>query len=434
MNRTKLFYAFIPVMASLPLLTLHHSSEPVKEKAQGCVFRTVFEGEGIDSALYLKTPEKVELSLTSSLDWISKAQNKDGGWGAGWHSKQSEFDPHAVKSDPATTAITTMALLRMGNTPFTGKYSANVALATEYLLKQVEQTPSNSTNITTLTGTQPQVKLGQNIDVVLTAQYLTNLMDYLNNNNTMKSRVRKNLDVCVAKIQQGINPNGSLQGSGWAGVLQSSFAANALETAMQAGAKVDTVKLEKSRSYLKGNYNKDTKSAVTTDAAGVMLYSISGTARSSSAEARIAREKIAKAKKDGILAPTEEVTAKNLQAAGMTAADADKYAAAYEINRAAARQAQQNDVMNGFGSNGGEEFLSYLQTGEGMIMSKDDGWKKWYDNVSGRLMSIQNNDGSWNGHHCITSPVFCTATAVLILSVNRDIDRLLAVKEQHQQN
>ena len=45
MNRTKLFYAFIPVIASLPLLTLHHSSEPVKEKAQGCVFRTVFEGE-----------------------------------------------------------------------------------------------------------------------------------------------------------------------------------------------------------------------------------------------------------------------------------------------------------------------------------------------------------------------------------------------------
>ena len=116
----------------------------------------------------------------------------------------------------------------------------------------------------------------------------------------------------------------------------------------------------------------------------------------------------------------------------MTSGDADKYAAAYEINRAAARQAQQNDVMNGFGSNGGEEFLSYLQTGEGMIMSKDDGWKKWYDNVSGRLLSIQNNDGSWNGHHCITSPVFCTATAVLILSVNKDIDRLVATHQQKQ--
>lgn len=430
MNRTKLFYAFIPVMASLPLLshTFHSKDQPAKEKPQACVFRTVFEGEGIDSSFYIKTPGKVAQSLTLSMDWISKAQQHDGGWGAGSHSMQSQFDPHAVKSDPATTAITAMALLRMGNTPFTGKYSANVALATEYLLKQVEQSDAESTNITTLKGTQPQVKLGQNIDVVLTAQYLTNLMDYLSNNNSMKSRVRKNLDVCVSKIQQGINPNGSLQGSGWAGVLQSSFAANALETALHQGAKVDTVKLEQSRNYLKGNYDVNSKTSVTTDAAGVMLYSISGTARSSSSEARIARERIAKAKKDGILPADREVSAENLKAAGMSNSDADKYAAAYEINRAAAKQAQQNDVMNGFGSNGGEEFLSYLQTGEGMIMSKDEGWKKWYDNVSGRLMTVQNDDGSWNGHHCITSPVFCTATAVLILSVNNDIDKLTQSK------
>jgi hypothetical protein len=81
--------------------------------------------------------------------------------------------------------------------------------------------------------------------------------------------------------------------------------------------------------------------------------------------------------------------------------------------------------MEGFGSNGGEEFLSYLQTGEGMIVSKDNDWKKWYDNISGRLLTIQNQDGSWNGHHCITSPVFCTATCLLVLSVNNDIEHLL---------
>ena len=81
--------------------------------------------------------------------------------------------------------------------------------------------------------------------------------------------------------------------------------------------------------------------------------------------------------------------------------------------------------MEGFGSNGGEEFLSYLQTGEGMIVSKDTDWKKWYDNISGRLIKIQNQNGSWNGHHCITSPVFCTATCLLVLSVNNDIEHLL---------
>ena len=77
--------------------------------------------------------------------------------------------------------------------------------------------------------------------------------------------------------------------------------------------------------------------------------------------------------------------------------------------------------MNGFGSNGGEEFLSYLMTGESLIIGGGNEWKTWYEKMSGRLVQIQNNDGSWNGHHCITSPVFCTATCLLILSVQNDL-------------
>ncbi|HRG79347.1 MAG TPA: hypothetical protein PL167_07035 [Cyclobacteriaceae bacterium] len=41
------------------------------------------------------------------------------------------------------------------------------------------------------------------------------------------------------------------------------------------------------------------------------------------------------------------------------------------------------------------------------------------------MVSIQNDDGSWSGHHCITSPVFCTATCLLILSINNDTERLM---------
>jgi hypothetical protein len=81
-------------------------------------------------------------------------------------------------------------------------------------------------------------------------------------------------------------------------------------------------------------------------------------------------------------------------------------------------------VLNGFGNNGGEEFLSFLQTGESMIVSKDNDWKKWYDNIGGKLIKIQNDNGSWNGHHCITSPAFCTATCLLVLSIENDIDAL----------
>ena len=87
-------------------------------------------------------------------------------------------------------------------------------------------------------------------------------------------------------------------------------------------------------------------------------------------------------------------------------------------------------MLTGFVNNGGEEFMSYLQTGEGLIVSHDNDWKSWYDKTSARLVGIQNNDGSWSGHHCITSPVFCTATCLLILSVNNDIERLRQNNQQ----
>jgi len=81
--------------------------------------------------------------------------------------------------------------------------------------------------------------------------------------------------------------------------------------------------------------------------------------------------------------------------------------------------------MKGFGNNGGEEFMSFLQTGESLIINNDESWTDWYEQVAANLNNIQNRDGSWNGHHCITSPVFCTATCLMILSINNDIDKLI---------
>jgi hypothetical protein len=108
--------------------------------------------------------------------------------------------------------------------------------------------------------------------------------------------------------------------------------------------------------------------------------------------------------------------------------EAEKYATAYNIRNAAASRAQDEDVLKGFGNNGGEEFVSFLMTGESLIISGDNSWKSWYEKTSGRLMQIQTNDGSWQGHHCITSPVFCTATCLLILSIDKNIDFLVKVK------
>lgn len=402
---------------------------PVAEipKEKVCVFKTVFGEESSDSNFIYKTPQKVKASVNDALGWMMQAQLKNGGWGAGTHAQQNVNDPHAVKADPATTAMVAMAILRCENKIVNGQYSSHLNRALNYLLKEVEDADEEASNITDLQGTQPQVKLGQNIDVVLTSQFLTNISDYITNDQQLKQRVMKCNQKCISKIQRGQNANGSLKGAGWAGVLQSSFANNAVETAKEKGIKVDEKKLDKSRNYQKNNFDAKTKSIATEDAAGVMLYSVSGSARSSAKEARVAKEKISVAKKEGKVSANAPVSVDNLKKAGLSESEALKYGAAYEINQAATQQAQLDNVMSGFGNNGGEEFLSYLQTGEGLIMSKDVEWKKWYDNITGRLVKIQNDDGSWNGHHCITSPVFCTATSLLILSVNNDVERLIAM-------
>lgn len=396
-----------------------------------CIMKTIF---GLDTSQEqnlistFKTPEKVDAAIKKGLEWTGKAQGNDGGWGAGNHYNQGVMDPHAVPSDPATTSLVAMSLLRTDNTLSKGEYSKNLKNATEFLLDQVENCPDNQPYLTKLENTQPQIKLGRNIDVILTAQFFTNILRYEIRDAAFKKRIEKALDKCVARIQKGQANDGSWRDGGWAPVLQSALANNALESAEDVGRKVDTAVLIRSRGYQNGNFDVKTNSVVTGSAAGVMLYSLSSTTRASAKDARKAQDIIEKAKKEGKIAD-DKITEENLKASGMGAVEAKQLVTAYSINQASQQQALREDVMRGFGNNGGEEFMSFLMTGESIMMKGGDDWKKWYDMISGKLVNIQNQDGSWNGHHCITSPVFCTATCLLILSIHNDMQFSM---QQHQ--
>ena len=74
---------------------------------------------------------------------------------------------------------------------------------------------------------------------------------------------------------------------------------------------MDSNVLKRSRDYQKFNFNADTKSAVTGDAAGVLLYSISSTARASAKDAQKAEVVIKQAKKVGKLDTNAKVTEEN---------------------------------------------------------------------------------------------------------------------------
>lgn len=395
----------------------------IKDEEQPCVFMSLMGEQSIEGSSTVKTNAKFIETISKGEEWLIQAQNADGGWGAGSRNNQSERNPHAVSSDPATTAMSAMALYRCGHSMEKGQHKETLKKSVLFLLNEIEKN-QNSPYITQIRGTQIQGKLGEHIDAILTLQFFNQLLPTLND-GSMKKRVKDGIQVCVDKIEKSMGDSGKVGSSGWAGVLQSSFANSSLEMAAKnEGIKVDKDKIQKAREYQKSNYNPDSQSAKTEDGAGIMLYAVSSSVRNSAEEAKEANQLFKKAKAEGKIERDAVLNEQNLERLGYSKEKAKSYDVANKVYQSAKVTAMREDVLNGFGNNGGEEFLSFLQTGESMVVNHDDDWKKWYDNIGGRMMQIQNPDGSWNGHHCITSPSFCTATCLMILSIENDIKNL----------
>lgn len=368
------------------------------------------------------TAKPVPAFVNKALDWLVEAQYENGGWGAGSHSRQDVFDPHSVQIDPATTAFSGMALIRSGHTLTEGKYSENVAKTMTYLLGLVEEIDETATNITTITGTQPQAKLGRDVDVNMTVQFFTRL-HHLTEDEDIQGRLQAAIDKCVKIIGNGQNTDGSFGRGGWAPVLQSSMANSALEAAYNMGFDVDTTMLNKSRDYQDGNVTES--GGVSTGAgAGVSLYTIASTGRASATQASDAVVVVERAKREGKLREDAEVDKESLKDAGLTDEEAEVLSNAYEKNQQTMAMLKDDNVLRGFGNNGGEEFLSFLMTSESLVLQGGEEWEGWNKKMLDLLKKIQNDNGTWNGHHCITSPVFCTAACILTLTTDRDAEFL----------
>ncbi|MEZ4838345.1 hypothetical protein [Flavobacterium sp.] len=397
--------------------------EMMEDEEQPCVFMSLMGEQSIEGSATVKTNSKFMETISKGEEWLIQAQNADGGWGAGARNNQSERNPHAVSSDPATTAMSAMALYRCGFSMEKGQHKETLKKSVLFLLNEIEKN-QNSPYITQIRGTQIQGKLGEHIDAILTLQFFNQLLPTLND-DLMKKRVKEGIQVCVDKIEKSMGDSGKVGSSGWAGVLQSSFANSGLEMAAKIeDIKVNKNKIQQARAYQKSNYNPESQSAKTEDGAGIMLYAVSSSVRNSAEEAKEAEQVFKKAKAEGKIERDAVLNEQNLERLGYSKEKAKSYDVATKVYQSAKVTAMREDVLNGFGNNGGEEFLSFLQTGESMVVNHDDDWKKWYDNIGGRMMQIQNADGSWNGHHCITSPSFCTATCLMILSIENDIKNL----------
>jgi hypothetical protein len=345
------------------------------------VFTSVLAGTGQTQVRFGGNPDPTSASIERGARWLVSVQGDDGGWGQdGGGTSYIRIDERIESNgnDVANTAIAALALLGAGP-----EYQRPVERAVVFVLERVEASPRNGLRITDIQGTQIQRKLGPYIDTFLAATLLGEVAGHLSPD--LDPRVRRALEKVVAKIEQNQQADGSwnIEG-GWAPVLGTSLASQSLFRAQAQGILVDLAVLDRADEYTRKAVEAASASggafAAPPEAAGVALYQ----------------------------------GAQALEQLTRTEADRERNAAAI-----AAIQAQVADsgFVEGFGSMGGEEFFSYLNVSEGLKRTGADQWEEWHSDITRRILSLQNGDGSWAGHHCITGRVAVTSGAMLNLAV-----------------
>jgi hypothetical protein len=392
-------------------------------------------------------PKSLSENVNRGLSYLVSQQDSSGGWGqgGGWRTGRQgdrvEGSDVADPPDVGNTCIATLALFRAGNTPSEGKYAKNVAKAVDFICKHIEGSDQSSLYVTPVRDTQLQSKIGPYVDTFLASLVLAEMKGKMPD-AIVEKRLVASLDKSIGKIQKHQKEDGTFEGNnGWAPVFSQGLASKALNRARQKGAAVDDSALARAENNAVASVDFDVAgggfksariggrgsgagaglgiagSSATPSDAGVSLYNASNqtaalqqAANTNKEQERVAREILSK--KD---APREE--------RDKAQAILDRVARVEQARKAAVKavisQLGDQRFIQGFGSNGGEEFLSYLNIGETLVQKGGEEWSKWDKSMTESLNNIQNQDGSWSGNHCITGRTFCTASALLVLMTDR---------------
>ena len=388
--------------------------------------------ENSAKAADLPPPKPLGDPVKNGLAWLAKAQNSDGGWGqgGGWRTNlQGEGGNGRVEganvpdpSDLGNTAIALQAFLRAGTKLDTGEHSQVATKAAGFILAQLEADNEDSLFVTKVRDTQLQTKIGRYVDTFLAAQILSDLKGRFPNASDEERRT-KLLDKVVAKIQQHQNEDGAFAGnSGWAATLSQGICSRALNTAYAAGAKVDLASLQKDHAQNATGLDRATGAVAGgvgagAGDAGVEIYryasKLGGMSSFSlnNASRRVELEKTAQAPAS---TPEQKQEAQK-EIASIDEADKDQKILLQQV----AGKAAEKGFVAGFGNNGGEEFISYMNIGEALRNKGGEEWTKWDESMTKTIHADQNADGSWAGQHCITGRTFCTASALMVLMTDR---------------
>ncbi|HTF55760.1 MAG TPA: hypothetical protein VK661_00705 [Planctomycetota bacterium] len=329
-------------------------------------------------------------TVQKGLKWLVSVQGSDGGWGQDGGVTEvvrKDVPLESQGNDVANTAMVCLALMRAGNTPSQGPFREALDRGIRFILANVEASPAEGLPVTKRTGTQIQRKLGQNIDTFLANLVLAEADGRVTDAEAGR-RVHKALEKCVAKIQDNQGKDGSWnQGGGWAPVIGTSLASRGLYAAQGKSATVQQENLDRAGKYQMGRLDAKGDHFEAADGAGVELYA-----------AGAALEEASRAPASG------------------------RYDSRM-VKDAASKKIGEASFVGGFGSMGGEEFISYMNVSDSLVRAGGDDWKKWNGKIREHLVKLQNQDGTWAGHHCITGRVACTSGAILTLLAERTAAR-----------
>ncbi len=362
-------------------------------------------------------PKPLSANTKRGLKWLAESQLESGAWGQGEESAQMGGGSK-LKDVPsiADTCVAALALIRAENTPSTGEYGGNVLRAVEFVCGQIEESDVDSLYITTARGTRVQSKLGPYIDTFLAAMLLPEVKDRMPDQRGNR-RVAVALDKVLAKIQKNQRPDGTWGGQGWATTIQQGIAVKGMNRAAQYGAVVDESVRARAEGQARRSFDKASGQFSEAGSAGVQLYTAGSNLGSVAESVKTNRQRKAQLQQT-VASATAPAAAKAEARATLSRYEAAEKDLA-DAQAAVIAKLDDKQFIAGFGSNGGEEFLSYMNIGESLVVKGGDAWKSWDKSITENLNRVQNNDGSWTGHHCITGRTFCTSAALLVLMVDR---------------
>lgn len=308
---------------------------------------------------FLEFTPQSERAIRRGEEWLLKALHRDGGAGV----------DIGQPTDIGCTAMSGLALMAQGNTPVEGPRSREVQRILSFLLRATENMPED--DITSATGTQLQNKIGRHAHSFFAALFLAEVIG----EGWDTEPVRNALKRVIAAIVKSQTAEGHWGNQSWAPTLGTVMGWVALRASHYAGMKVG------SSPELTAKHLVQQMSTSLNQNQGSWMHTLYKNATGIRVLYALGME--------------EEPVAKK--------AFADVESLVKRDNTA-------------FSQAGGEEYLAFHLITETMLQKGGRDWALWFPTLRDKIIAVQNSDGSWTGHHCITSRTFCTAAALLVLS------------------